>query len=57
MKVQIKLLDQRLSASDLAYATTGAAGIDVRACVDKTIYIPPGRTERGECGFGSTGAQ
>ena len=46
MKVQVKVLDPRLGQEWAmpSYATTGSAGLDLRACVDETIQIEPGQT-------------
>lgn len=46
MKVQVKVLDQRLGQEWPlpTYATTGSAGLDLRACVDEAITIEPGQT-------------
>ncbi|WOE32989.1 MULTISPECIES: dUTP diphosphatase [unclassified Acinetobacter] len=46
MKVQVKVLDQRLGTQWPlpTYATTGSAGLDLRACVDEAISIEPGQT-------------
>jgi dUTP pyrophosphatase len=46
MKVQVKILDQRLGNEwpIPSYATTGSAGLDLRACVDEAIQIEPGQT-------------
>ncbi|MFW2174728.1 dUTP diphosphatase [Acinetobacter guillouiae] len=46
MKVQVKVLDQRLGQewSMPTYATTGSAGLDLRACVEEAIQIEPGQT-------------
>jgi dUTP pyrophosphatase len=46
MKVQVKILDQRLGNEwpMPSYATTGSAGLDLRACVDEAIQIEPGQT-------------
>jgi dUTP pyrophosphatase len=44
--VQIKILDSRIG-SDYPlpdYATEGAAGIDLRACLDAPLVVEPGRT-------------
>lgn len=44
--VQIKILDPRIG-SDFPmpeYATGGAAGVDIRACLDEPLTIMPGRT-------------
>lgn len=45
-KLALKLLDARLKDSQYApqYATPGAAGIDLRACIDRAIKIHPGET-------------
>lgn len=46
MKVQVKVLDERLGQSlpMPTYATTGSAGLDLRACLDEAITIEPGQT-------------
>ena len=46
MKVQVKVIDQRLGQEWPlpTYATTGSAGLDLRACVDAAIQIEPGQT-------------
>jgi dUTP pyrophosphatase len=46
MKVQVKVLDQRLGQEWPlpTYATSGSAGLDLRACVDEAIQIEPGQT-------------
>ncbi|ENW02668.1 dUTP diphosphatase [Acinetobacter beijerinckii] len=46
MKVQVKVLDARLGQEwDLpTYATTGSAGLDLRACLDEAIEIAAGET-------------
>lgn len=49
MQVQVNLLDSRITG--LKYETEGAAGVDVRACIEKTIWIPPGKTELIPLGF------
>jgi dUTP pyrophosphatase len=45
-KIQLKILDSRLGDSiELPdYATTGSAGLDLRACVDEAITLQPGET-------------
>ena len=44
--VQLKILDQRIGKEFPLphYATAGAAGIDLRACVDHETIIAPGAT-------------
>lgn len=46
MKVQVKVLDARLGQEWAmpAYATTGSAGLDLRACLDEAIEIAAGET-------------
>jgi len=45
--IQLKILDPRLGAEFPVpnYATTGSAGMDLRACLDKTLVLEPGQTE------------
>jgi len=42
--IDLKILDQRLRANMPAYATPGAAGLDLRACVEASVTIAPGDT-------------
>lgn len=46
MKVQLKILDPRLGQEWPMpnYATTGSAGLDLRACLTEAIDIAPGET-------------
>ena len=46
MKVQVKVLDTRLGNEwpMPTYATSGSAGLDLRACVDEATVIEPGQT-------------
>jgi dUTP pyrophosphatase len=44
-KLDIKVLDARLKGSLPHYATAGAAGLDLRACIDAPIELKPGATE------------
>jgi len=45
-KIQLKILDPRLGSEFPLphYATAGAAGLDMRACVDAPLEIAPGET-------------
>jgi dUTP pyrophosphatase len=43
--IDLRILDARLDECPPAYATPGAAGLDLRACVDATLEIKPGQTE------------
>jgi dUTP pyrophosphatase len=42
--VDVRVLDPRMADQLPAYATTGSAGLDLRACVDATLTIEPGQT-------------
>jgi dUTP pyrophosphatase len=45
--IQLKILDSRV-ATDFPlpeHATSGSAGVDLRACLDRSIVIEPGQTE------------
>ena len=45
-KIQLKILDSRIGNSiELPdYATSGSAGLDLRACIDENINLAPGET-------------
>ena len=43
--LDIKILDPRLKDNLPHYATAGAAGLDLRACIDAPIELKPGATE------------
>ena len=42
MQLDIRILDPRLHDSLPAYATAGAAGLDLRACLDAPVTLAPG---------------
>ncbi|WP_430460902.1 dUTP diphosphatase [Thalassolituus sp. LLYu03] len=46
-KLQVKLLDERLGNSIPMpeYATSGSAGLDLRACLDAPLTLHPGETQ------------
>jgi len=44
LQVELKILDPRLNENMPAYATTGSAGLDLRACINEAITIQPGET-------------
>jgi dUTP pyrophosphatase len=44
MKIDLKVLDERMKDQLPAYATAGSAGLDLRACIDAPITIEPGQT-------------
>jgi len=43
-QIDLKILDPRMRDFLPAYATTGSAGLDLRACVDAPLTIAPGQT-------------
>ena len=43
--IDIKILDARLREQVPAYATSGAAGLDLRACLQAPLTLQPGETE------------
>lgn len=45
--IQLKILDPRIGADFPFpdYATTGSAGMDLRACLDAPLVLAPGRAE------------
>src|SRR3546814_16862041 len=44
-KIALKILDPRSNDYLPAYATAGSAGLDLRACIDAPLSLPPGATE------------
>jgi dUTP pyrophosphatase len=45
LKVQLKILDERLQHHLPTYATPGSAGLDLRACIEHVLTLHPGKTE------------
>jgi dUTP pyrophosphatase len=43
--LDVKILDPRLRDNLPHYATSGAAGLDLRACIAESIELKPGATE------------
>lgn len=43
-KLQVKILDERMRNNLPQYATTGSAGLDLKACLDEALIIEPGQT-------------
>jgi dUTP pyrophosphatase len=41
-KLEVKLLDERIRGMLPHYATEGAAGLDLRACIDAPLILQPG---------------
>ena len=46
MQIRLRILDPRLGRDFPLpeYATTGSAGVDLRACVDVSLQVAPGQT-------------
>ena len=44
-KLDVKILDARMREQLPHYATSGSAGLDLRACIDAPIPLAPGQTE------------
>ncbi|MCL4760431.1 MAG: dUTP diphosphatase [Burkholderiales bacterium] len=42
--IDVRILDERMRHQLPAYATPGAAGLDLRACIDAPLTIAPGDT-------------
>ena len=42
--IDIKILDARMTGQLPAYATSGSAGLDLRACIAEPLTIQPGTT-------------
>ena len=45
MRVALKIIDERVRLRLPTYGSPGAAGLDLRACIDAPIVLEPGRTE------------
>jgi dUTP pyrophosphatase len=43
--IDVKFLDPRLADNAPAYATSGSAGLDLRACIEQPVELKPGQTE------------
>lgn len=44
LKIELKILDERMRDALPAHATPGSAGLDLRACIDAPLRIAPGQT-------------
>lgn len=49
--LEVKLLREGLYEEDLAYATAGSAGLDLRACVDEATVLYPGERKLFKTGI------
>ncbi|MBL8448853.1 MAG: dUTP diphosphatase [Dechloromonas sp.] len=43
-RIDVRILDPRLKDSPPHYATPGSAGLDLRACLEAPLHLPPGGT-------------
>jgi dUTP pyrophosphatase len=43
--IDLKILDPRIAGHLPAYATSGSAGLDLRACLDAPLVLQPGQTQ------------
>lgn len=43
--IQLQVLDERIAGHLPAYATTGSAGLDLRACIAEPLVLQPGQAE------------
>jgi dUTP pyrophosphatase len=44
-KLQVRILDERIRGMLPHYATAGAAGLDLRACIDAPLVLGPGESQ------------
>ena len=44
-KLEVKILDERIRGLLPHYASAGAAGLDLRACIEKEINLNPGESQ------------
>lgn len=44
-RIALKILDPRMNDYLPVYATSGSAGLDLRACIDAPLTLQPGATE------------
>jgi dUTP pyrophosphatase len=44
-KLEVKILDERIRGMLPHYATAGAAGLDLRACIDSPLTLQPGDSQ------------
>ena len=44
ISVDLKILDSRMQEQLPSYATSGSAGLDLRACLDSAVVLNPGET-------------
>jgi dUTP pyrophosphatase len=44
-KLDVKILDARLKGNLPGYGTPGAAGLDLRACIEEALVLQPGESQ------------
>jgi dUTP pyrophosphatase len=44
-KLEVKILDERMRGVLPHYASIGAAGLDLRACIEKSLVLEPGDSQ------------
>jgi dUTP pyrophosphatase len=44
-RLEVKVLDERIRGMLPRYATAGAAGLDLRACIDAALVLQPGDSQ------------
>ena len=44
-KLEVRILDERIRGILPRYATPGAAGLDLRACIEKDFVLQPGESQ------------
>jgi len=44
-KLEVKILDERIRSMLPHYASAGAAGLDLRACLEKPLLLNPGESQ------------
>lgn len=49
--MELKILDERLNSELLAFASPGAAALDIRACIHEPVKLYPGQTVTISAGF------
>jgi dUTP pyrophosphatase len=50
-KLAVKILDERIRSMLPRYASAGAAGLDLRACLDKELTLKPGDSQLVSAGI------
>ena len=51
MKIDVKIIDARLRGNLPAYATSGSAGLDLRACLNEPLTLAPNAWQLVPTGF------